>query len=323
MSTIPPVSREMLTWIGDYPILRNRTVAISLFAVATISVGLVGLLLIGLAVGDGNYEFVAQLLKIIGGIWLGFLLMLFGIGAVFFGGKMPMEVIIDERGVIQIQRSDRAKFANRAAMIGGLLVGGARGFTAAGAGMLAASRESEGFEYGDLRVVRGNARTGEIRLKDDWHTVMQIFAPAEHYDEAMRRIESGIAEAGESRLARTDIPSATKVLVSLGAVIFGAFLLAGFPLSIPIPGLLILVAITIATIVIRPEWRPIFGWVTAALVAVGVVMAFQVAPPMLSEPGAGLVLGIQLLALGLFLLFGVCAGLGVFNLQTGGRGTRS
>ncbi len=319
MSTKTPVPDEALTWIGDYPILRNRTVAISLFAVATISVGLVGLLLVGLAVGDRNYEFVAQLLKIIGGIWLGFLLLLFGIGAVFFGGKIPMEVIIDERGVIQIQRSDRAKFANRAAMIGGLLVGGARGFGAAGAGMLAASRESEGYEYRDLRVARGNPRTGEIRLKDDWHTVMQLFAPLDHYQEAMERIESGIAKAGAGRSTRTDIPAAVKVLVSLGAAVFGAFLLAGFPLTITVIGVLVLVGLTVTTIFIRPARRPMFGWGMAGLVALGVPVSFRVDPPALHEPGAGLVLGIQLAVLGLFALFGVCAGLGVFNLQTGGR----
>ena len=323
MSTHPPASDDTLSWIGDYPILRNRTVAISLFAVATISVGLVGMLLVGLAVGEENYEFVAQLLKVLGGIWLGFLLLLFGIGVVFFGGRIPMEVVIDEQGVTQIQRSDRAKFANRAAMIGGLLVGGARGFGAAGAGMLAASRESEGYEYRDLRVVLGNPRTGEIRIKDDWHTVMQLFAPSHHYQEAMKRIESGIAKAGAGRSVRTDIPGAVKVLVSLGAVGFGAFLLAGFPLAIPILGVLVLVAFTIATILVRPAWRQAFGWVLAGSVALGVAVVFRLKPPALSEPGSDLVLGIQLVVLGLFLLFGVCTGLGVFNLQNGGKGSQS
>lgn len=317
MNTRTPESDGILTWIADYPIMRNRTVAISLLAVATISVGLVGLLLIGLAVGDGNYEFVAQLLKIIAGIWLGFLLLLFGIGRFFFGGKVLMEVIINNRGVTQIQRSDRAKSANLAAVLGGLLVGGGRGLGAAGAGMLAASRETQGCEFGDFQAARGNPRTGEIRLKDDWHTVMQLFAPVEHYGEAMRRIESGIAKAGRNRPVPKDIPVAVKALVSLVAVVFGTFLLAGFPLAITAPGLLLIVALAMTTILIRPALRPILGWVLAGLVVVGVAVAFQVDPPALSEPGAGLVLGIELAVLGLFVLFGVCSGLGVFNLKTG------
>ena len=89
-----------ITWAGDYPVVRNKTVAISLLAVSTISAGLAGMLLIGIAVQDGNYDFVGTLLKIVGGIWLGFTALLFLIGIVFFGGKVPVEVMIDDRGVV-------------------------------------------------------------------------------------------------------------------------------------------------------------------------------------------------------------------------------
>lgn len=304
-----------IVWVGDYPVIRNKTVAISIFAVATISVGLLGLLLVGLAIKEGNYEFIANLLKITGGIWLGFIVAMFLVGQLFFGGKVPVEVAVDDRGVTQIQRSKRARAANAMAVVGGLFAGGAQGATTIGAGMLAASRMVESYGYGDLRVAKGNPETGEIRLWDDWHTVMQIFTPPDRYAEVMGRIEGGISRAARCRPARADIPVAAKVLVCLGAIVFGTFLLAGFPLGFSSPFVLPMVALAIGTVLSPPRLRPLLGWILAAAVVLSVAILFKTSPPSLYERGAGLALGIQLAVVGLFALFGVCAGLGVYNLR--------
>lgn len=308
-------SADDIVWTGDYPVVKNKTVAISIVVVWTISCGAVGLLLVGLAVHDGNYDFVTTLLKIVGGIWLAFTVLSFLIGQFFFGGKVPVEVIVGGRGVTQIQRSRRAAAANQAAIIGGLLAGGARGSTAAGAGLLAASRQVEAFEYADLREAKANPKTGEIRLWDDWHTVMQLFVPPDRFEAVLNRIETGIAKAASRRERRTDVPVAVKVLVWLGATVFGTFLLAGFPLAFSPVFVLPMVALTCVGIVSKPPVRGWLGWALAIGIAGSVVLLFKTKPPSLHEPGSGLVLGIQLAALGLFALFGVCAGLGVFDIN--------
>ncbi len=304
-----------LTWVGEYPVVRNKTVAISILVVWTIACCVVGLFLVGLAVHNGNFELVRTLLSVVGGVWLALIILSFLIAQLFFGGKVVMEVVIDRSGVTQIQRSNRAKWANRAAMLGGALVGGARGATTAGAGMLAASRDAEGWAWSDLCEAKGSPDTGEIRLWDEWHTVMQVFAPREQYDEAMGRIEAGIAKASAHRKPPDDIPVAAKVLVCLGAVICGAFLLPKFPLAFSPVFAIPLVILTFVTILTRPPMRQWLGWGLATAVVVSVVAIFQTSPPSLHEPGSGLVLAIQLAVIGLFALFGLCAGLGVFNLN--------
>jgi hypothetical protein len=303
-----------LTWLGDYPVVRNKTVAISILAVTTISVGLTSMFVIGLAVHDGNYDFLLQLVKIFAGIWFGVTLSFFLIGELVFG-KLLMEVIIDDQGVTQIQRSKRARALNAAAVVGGLLTGGSRGASTAGAGMLAASRQTETYRYRDLRYAKGNPRTGEIRLWDDWHTVMQLFAPLERYEETMNRIESGLRDSARNRAPLTDIPTAVKALVSFGALVCGAFLLAGFPLAFSAWFVLPMVALTLASILSHPPQRHWLGWGLACGVAISVAVLFQVNPTALHQEGAGLALGIQLTVIGLFALFGVCAGLGVFTLS--------
>lgn len=305
-----------ITWAGDYPVVRNKTVAISLLAVSTISAGLAGMLLIGIAVQDGNYDFVGTLLKIVGGIWLGFTALLFLIGIVFFGGKVPVEVMIDDRGVVQAMLSKRARAANLLLICGGLAGGRAVGATAAGAGILAEGRRLEGFRYRDLCSAKGDARTGEIRLWDEWHTVMQIFVPLDRYDEALTRIETGIAKARPRRNPRTDIPTATKALTILGAILLGAFLLVDFPLAFSFVFVLPMVSLTIVTVLSRPIHRRWFGWILAAGVVVSAITLLLVSPPALGEPGSGLVLGIQMTAIGIFAVFGACVGLGLFSLKS-------
>lgn len=307
-------SAGTLTWLGDYPVVRNKTVAISIFAVTTISVGLTAMFVIGLAVHDGNYEFLLQLVKIFAGIWFGVTLSFFLIGELVFG-KLLMEVIIDDQGVTQIQRSRRAQALNAAAVVGGLLAWGSRGASTAGAGLLAASRQTETYRYRDLRHAKGNPRTGEIRLWDDWQTVMQLFAPMDRYKEAMNRIESGLRNSARNRAPLTDIPTAVKALVSFGALVCGAFLLAGFPLAFSAWFVLPMVALTLAAILSHPPRRHWLGWGLACGVAISVAVLFQVKPPALYQEGTGLALGIQLTVIGLFALFGVCAGLGVFTLR--------
>ena len=77
---------------------------------------------------------------------------------------------------------------------------------------------------------QGRCTNREIRLWDEWHTVMQIFVPLDRYDEALTPDRNpDKAKARPRRNPRTDIPTATKALTILGAILLGAFLLVDFP----------------------------------------------------------------------------------------------
>lgn len=308
------IPSDVLRWQGDYPIIRNKTVTISLLVVSTISVGLLTLFVLGLAIQEGDYQFVPRIFKTFGTFWLVFTSAFFLVAVLFLGGKGSMEVVIDDQCVVQAMLNKRTRVASVLTFFGGLAVGGARGFTAAGAGMIAQAREIEGYAYTDLCVAKGNPRTGEIRLCDEWHTVMQFFVPLELYEQAMARIQAGIAKASLKRKPMKDIPAAVKALVSLAAIVFGIFLLAGFPLAFSFFLVIPMVTLAVVTIVSYPSRRRLSGWLLAGTIIISVLTRFQLNPPSLFKEGATLVLGIQLAVIGLFALFGVCSGLGVFNL---------
>ncbi|MFK5921861.1 MAG: hypothetical protein QM496_06755 [Verrucomicrobiota bacterium] len=306
---------DELRWMGDYPISGNKTVMISLLVVSTISVGLVAMLVLGLAIQEGNYQFVARILKGFGIFWLVFTGAFFLIAILFLGGKMSMEVVIDDQGVVQAMLNKRTRMASLLAIFGGLAAGGARGYSAAGAGMLAQARQVEGYAYKDLRQAKGNPQTGEIRLWDEWHTVMQFFVPLQMYQQAMERIQQGINQAATKRVPTQDIPTAVKALVVFAAVLFGGFLLLDFPLAFSFLFVIPMVILTVMTILSNPVRRRWRGWLLAGSIVISVAILFQMKPPSLYQEGAGLVIGIQLVILGLFTIFGTCAGLGVFNLN--------
>lgn len=309
------IPSDELRWQNDYPIIRNKTVTISLLVVSTISVGLLTLFVLGLAIQEGDYQFVPRILKTFTIFWLGFTFVFFLGAVLFLGGKTSMEVVVDDQCVIQAMLNKRTKIASVLTVFGGLAVGGARGFTAAGSGMIAQSRQIEGYAYKDLYKIRGNPKTGEIRLSDQWHTVMQVFAPLEFYHQAMGRIQAGIAQAAAKRNPAKDIPGAVKALVTSAAIFFGAYLLIDFPLAFSFLFVIPMTALTVATILSNPLRRRLSGWLLAGTIMISVVALFQVNPPSLFKEGATVVLGIQLAIIGLFALFGVCSGLGVFNLS--------
>jgi len=309
-------TQDELRWQGDYPISGNKTVLISLLVVSTISVGLVAMLVLGLAIQEGDYQYVPRILKGFTIFWLIFTGAFFLIAFLFLGGRMSMEVVIDKQGIVQAMLNKRTRFTSLLTIFGGLMAGGSRGITAAGTGILAQARQIEGFAYEDFRQAKGNPQTGEILLWDDWHTVMQLFVPLELYSQAMERIQKGIDQASTKRKPADDIPTAVKALVVFATILFGGFLLLDFPLAFSLFFVIPMVILTVITIVSNPSRRGRLGWFLAGAIVISVASLFQWHPPSLYEEGAGVVLGVQLAILALFTVFGICAGLGVFNLKS-------
>lgn len=303
-----------LSWEGEYPLLKNKTVLFGLLGALGFGTLLLFMVLTGITVAEGDYDRLPAMVgmtAILGGFIL--LLCLF-VMVVFFGGKMAMRVEVGEDAVTQTVISKRAKWANALAIAAGLF-GGARGATTAGAGLIAKSRETETVALADLREAVGNPATGEIRLRNESRTVMQVYAPKERYEEILGRLRQGIAAnaAGE---ARRDIPDLAKVGVVFGALFFGAYLLVPFPLGFSAPFVVVTVVLTILMVTARVhEARPVIGWMLAGGIAVSVFGLLAGAPPDWNEDGIGMALALQLGVIGLFFVAGVMGGMKWFNYQ--------
>lgn len=184
-------ARRELRWETDVPLATDRfllydTAKVLVFsALAIIGVGsLVALLLSG---ADAPLHEWLMALKIV-------LLVFLGIGAglllvmlTFFGNRFPVRITVEPRGVRWEALSRRGKWANRTAMVAGLLAG-KPGLM--GAGILAETRRTEGMRWSDIQRVRCHPDLCVISLMNGWRVVLRLHCPPTLYREVCRTIRS-------------------------------------------------------------------------------------------------------------------------------------
>lgn len=300
-----------LSWEGDYPILKNRIVLLGLLAAFGFGILLLFLIMTGIAVAAGDFDRLPGMVVITGFIG-GIMVVLVLFSMLLLGGKVEMRVEVTGETVTQAVISRRVRWASSLAILAGLL-GGGRGVTTAGAGMIAKSREAETVRLRDLREAVGNPSTGEIRLRNESRTVMQLFAPKDRYEEILERIREAIA-AGATGEERRDIPDLVKLGVVMGALVFGVYLLVPFPLGFSGLFVVPMVVLTIAMVTVKNQGaRPAIGWILAGGIAVSVLALFLADPPDWNREGIGMALFLQLSVIGLFFVAGVLGGAKRFN----------
>ncbi|MCB1237524.1 MAG: hypothetical protein KDM91_20840 [Verrucomicrobiae bacterium] len=305
----PPTKTEPLVWEADTPIFRNKFVMGGMLAAVGIATLFLALVTTAMMVSRHRYEGIPGVLAfsaaIGGGVWL----LLMGVSLVFFRGGMRTRVVVDGERVTQTVVSRRADRGGLAAV----LVGAASGSPGtAGAGLIAAATRSESARFSDLQAVEVRPERGEIRLRNDWRTVMQLFAPPERFGEIVERLRLLVAARAEP-VKRADLPPLIKLPVIMGALVFGGFLLVEFPLGFDARRVLPMVALTLLAILGRPAWRRWLGWLLAAGIAGAVFHLWRIEPPSPGRERIGWALGVQLGVIGLFAAFGLAAGLGFFN----------
>ncbi len=298
-----------LVWEADTPIFRNPTIMTAMLGAVGFGTLLLTVIMIGGSVAVERYEDLPAMMGMALLVGVGILLLMFLVSLVVFRGKMRMRVMVDDEKVVQTVASRSAGLASGAAIVAGLGGGGA---TLAGSGLIASANRTAIVKICDLTDAVGNPKTGEIRLRNDWRMVMQLFVPLDRYDEILTALRSRI-EAGSSPRERTDIPPVLKLPVVMGTLLFGGLLLVEFPLGFARGFVIAMALLTLFSILGRPQGRRFFGWLQVAVIVGGLGHAWTAAPPEWSREGEAWAVGIQLVVLGLFTAYGLLAGLGTFQ----------
>lgn len=298
-----------LVWEADTPIFRNPTIMYAMLGAVGFGTLLLTLIMIGGSVAMERYEGLPVMMGMALLVGIGVLLLMLLVSLVVFRGKMRMRVLVDEEKIVQTVVSRSAGLASGTAIVAGLAGGGG---TLAGSGLIASANRTAVVKTSDLTDVMGNPKTGEIRLRNDWRMVMQLFVPLDRYEEILSVLRARI-EAGSIPRERTDIPPVLKLPVVMATLLFGGLLLVEFPLGFARGFVIAMALLTWLGILGRPQGRRFLGWLQLAVIAGGLVHAWTTAPPEGSREGEAWAVGIQLAVLGLFAAYGLLAGLGTFQ----------
>ncbi len=257
-----------LVWEIAVPLLNNRI----MFGGVTKAFGIAGLimgsLLSFLFLVQDEAEAIPSIWLLTGAICGGMWLLSVLVMLVVFRNHMHFRFSLSDDRVLVEQIDTTAKAANRIAAVAGALAGSP---SAAGAGILAQTQETQSASFdGSFRAVfRPRGRV--ILLRNRWRTLLAVYCTAENYDTVAARISAAIAAHGTD----TRVPEKSPIPRYLGytalailACVPSFLAVEAFDVSLLIP--LIMLCFALTTI-----WlMGVFGWVVLgmAVVEIGAIV---------------------------------------------------
>ena len=170
-----------LTWVYELSFWRNPVILITVAKVLVLSLAVPVVLafVLGLENGIAEAETLALTALAICGVILGVLLVVaYLVLGIIYGGKYQVLFKMDDKGVYHIQlkkQYDRAKAMGLLTALAGLAGGN---LTAAGAGLLAASRQSMYTRFSEVRSIKFSPKRETIYLNGSLSR-NQVYAPVE------------------------------------------------------------------------------------------------------------------------------------------------
>lgn len=175
---------ERVEWTYNIPLLTDWFMLWDFARVILLSV--VGMYVIvavgGLIVEQELIILPAQVFLLVTGIMSG----LFVLTALLLGNHHRARFVVGAKGV-EYHAAKRERTVNRLAVIAGLL---ALNPSAAGAGVLAASRENELLPWSAVEKVIIHPRARVIVLRNSWRTVQRLYCPSDRFDEIVQAVRA-------------------------------------------------------------------------------------------------------------------------------------
>ena len=255
-----------IEWEVDIPLVTNPMI-IGAWLRAMGATYLLSILIVGTVfIGTGQADQLPLLagwfaLMTAGLALLGLLIML-----LVFGNRFRARFALTGKGVVYEGVDRRAHSLARLAV----LAGGLRGSPgAAGAGLLAISKERVVLDWAGAFGARYVPRHHTIALRNQWRDLLHLYCRPDNYEQVRTRVAAELADKGTTeRLSRTTSPL-PQALLATGLVI--ASCLPLFALQ-DISDLDILWPLLIMVFSLATVWLiPLFGWVVLPLLGVVLV----------------------------------------------------
>lgn len=169
-------------WMISIPMLNNRFMLYDLvkllFWTGLIIAILMFVMLAAFGPGHDFLESYFQLMRMFAYVLAGFAVMFLAIMLLFFGNRYRTGFTIDRNGVGWSSLMSRSKWANRAAVVAGIL---AAKPGVAGAGLLAQSQEQGIVEWDEIRKLKFYPALCTISVMNSWRVVIRLNCTPENY----------------------------------------------------------------------------------------------------------------------------------------------
>lgn len=293
-------------WDIKISVLKNPLLWFQLLMVALVASSYLMLLMVGINLFERHWEDIPASLGVGsvvgGGLFIALSLVLF----VMHWGGIPTKYVLKDKHIEQHTLAKGKKTAGLLSLFG-ILSGKSAAYTAAGATLLATSRELIAVEWKEATSLEVFPKRNEIQLHNEWRTVMQVICPENQFDNILQFIQQ---KTEKNRLTekveeQVETPFVKKVMLSIFSLTFGVFLFPRLPIHY-------VGAFAIATIIFAfmALWssglkQQIFAWILFILPIIGVALAFIYGEVEMSRQGAVYALLIELLIFGFFLFIGM------------------
>jgi len=169
-------------WIMSVPLVHNRfmlyDLAKVLFGTAAVSALLI-LAILGVSGGERDFlESYLKIMQMFGLILAGFAVATLAGMLVFFGNRYRIGFIMDRHGIRWFTAMARARWLNRAAVVGGFLAGKP---SVVGAGLLGQATEKGKIGWGDIRKVKLYPALSVISILNNRRVVVRLYCNPENY----------------------------------------------------------------------------------------------------------------------------------------------
>jgi len=292
-------------WNINIPILKNPLLWYQLFVVASVVCAFMLILLLEANLFQNQWEAIPSsvLTAIIigGGFFIVFSLVLF----IIYVRGIPTTYVLNDKSIEQYTLNKEKKTFSFLSLLG-IASGKNVGFTAAGASLLARSRERIAVNWKDIYCVENYPNLHEIRLKNEWRTVMQVVCPKDQFDSILEVIKNQTQTRKQSsNNNQANEPSfAKKIILSLMILICGSFLFVRLPIHYVGFFTIATIAMAFASLWSEGAKKKIFAAILTFTPMIAVIAAFAFKEVDMSKAGSVYALIIELISISFFLLLG-------------------
>jgi hypothetical protein len=167
-----------IIWDIAFPLVTNRFFLYDMIKVTFFSCFVFILIFFVILAIDKSLHSLPGFLLMWALFFVAFNVLFLFIALFFFGNRYAARFAISEKGVSWETRSKRAKTANRAAVLIGVL---SKKPGVAGAGLLGMSGEAGFMKWKDIKKIKAYSGPGVLTLMNSWRVVTRVYCTPENF----------------------------------------------------------------------------------------------------------------------------------------------
>lgn len=297
-------------WSLNISIVKNTLLWFQLFMVSFVVFLFMLILLLSANLFQYQWDAIPSSLVVSSIIGGGFFITLSLVLFLIYIRGIPTSYVFNEDSIEQYTLNHEKKSFSLLALLG-IASGKSTGFTAAGANLVARSRQHIVVKFSEVKSIENHPNQSEIRLKNEWRTLMQVICPKEEFEVISAAIINKTQQCKQplneldKKNKKPETTFAKKLLLSFITLVFGGFLFVRLPIHYV--GVLAIVTIILAFLSLWTNGRKqtVFAIILSMTPIIAVLLGINYDGVSLSRSGSFYALTIEIILIAFFILLGL------------------